>query len=565
MNRKKIFKKLTFLFLCVLGPLLPLYSARADQFNAPEVLKARDPLILLYERSNYVRSAQMKDYDATQGKVFTTFQPGLEIFSDIKGIDVYLFDQKIGTTPLELNDLAPNFYHIRLEIAHYKTMDFWAKVEAGKRTSIYANPKKKKGSAIISGIPGKIQTFKIDNKDVDQTKIKKGVLTLSMAEGRHTLTMTAFPFKPYVATFLIRSEGTTSVPVKLIKETVQRFMLIKVQPKNQYLPAGKPLVVSYSIAHPDAGYIQIRSIDPITHVVTPLLRKVISLRQKYNKIVWMPMTKQGQPITKGSFEVRLSLVGIKKGKKPVFTKKFQISKKFVPTFPVNQSGYAGLSFMPAAEVMGAGQSKFTIDGTITGYTAGPALSTGDTVGFGVFANFIASPVPDFSLGFHTGFDRTSLNSFIPLDLFLKYAYINVGDLKAAFIIRGGYSIPMSTGDYTNGWDAEITFPFQWRVSPVGGVGLSIGALHTYEGGYQTPIQFGSYYRSGMFVVGGSLFFNPIAFTQTSWDNLIAIGFDWNIQKPYTGFNFKLSAKYYPIFSLTEPYRDRLTFDLQIGS
>ncbi len=153
-----------------------------------------------YEHEDYYRYPRMEEEDRVRGNVFE-FRPGLEIISDVDDTEIEFFEERIGTTPWEQNNLSPGAYRVRLERTGYEIVEFWVNVRSDRRTVVLVNMGKPTGTLFLTDLPpGAVVT--VDRVPVEGNKV-------TAAAGTRSLKVSAFGWETLQNDIQILSGGST--------------------------------------------------------------------------------------------------------------------------------------------------------------------------------------------------------------------------------------------------------------------------------------------------------------------------------------------------------------------
>ena len=168
----------------------------AQTFDNPEA----EITITDYELEDYYRHPRMEEEDRLNGRTFH-FKPGLEIITSSDDFLIYFFEEKIGWTPWERDNMKPGAYRVKLEKTGFATINFWVNVKSDRRTVVLVNVKKPEGKLILKNIPSDA-VITVDKQIIDGHE-------LSLSEGPHILEVDAFGYKTVSENIEITS-GETS-------------------------------------------------------------------------------------------------------------------------------------------------------------------------------------------------------------------------------------------------------------------------------------------------------------------------------------------------------------------
>ncbi len=119
-------KKPLLLLGMLFYPLLSLIPEEKEVHLSINIAKAKD----------YQRPQELLERDREAGITFP-FHPGLEIFTNLDAVKIYIFDTEAGRSPYENSAISPGRLRIRMEKPGYEAVTFWAEVLEDARTSIY--------------------------------------------------------------------------------------------------------------------------------------------------------------------------------------------------------------------------------------------------------------------------------------------------------------------------------------------------------------------------------------------------------------------------------------------
>jgi len=270
------------LFLLFLFP-----AAAADSSNQGQIT------ITEYEHEDYFRHPRMEEEDRLRGRSFQ-FQPGLEIITDVDDAEIEFFEERIGKTPWEQDNLSPGAYRIRLERTGYEVIEFWVNVRSDRRTVVLVNMDRPAGTLVLQGLPPEA-VVTIDRLPVEGTEI-------TAAAGTRILKVSAFGWET-VQTELEIPSGTRIEWHYEGKRSAFSLETVRIRPK--VLPPGDIRGFTIEWKAGSGGSADLSITDPEGNPVTVIPFAVSS---SGGTIEWVPESGD-EKLPDGEYRVVISGTG----------------------------------------------------------------------------------------------------------------------------------------------------------------------------------------------------------------------------------------------------------------
>ena len=266
MRMKRRVLKAGILALCSLAVLSVLDAAEKVLISVNE-----------YEYRDYRRGPRMEERDRQTGQVFS-WAPGLEIITDLYDVEVRLFDDDVGRTPWEVDNLPTGAYRVTLNRSGFETVEFWVTLRSDRRTVVFVQMDDSLARLVLKKLPPDARVL-LDHEPVDSNDI-------SVKGGRHSLTVSAFGWESLSTTLTLQPgelrlwnyEGTRTA-----------FGLEKFTIRPQSLPPWDRRGFSFSWLAHGAGSGDIRIFAPDGRKVATL---PFVITQELSKLSWLPQNHE---------------------------------------------------------------------------------------------------------------------------------------------------------------------------------------------------------------------------------------------------------------------------------
>jgi hypothetical protein len=299
-----------------------------------------DPSVRIseYKFEEYRRSPRMEEMDRLNGNSFQ-WQPGLEIITDLYDVEVELFEEKIGRTPWEQNNLRAGAYRVRLTRSGYQTVEFWVTVRSDRRTVAEVVMGKPSGRLSLSAIPPGASVL------VDRVPADTALVTLS--GGLHSLSVTAFGWEPVQTTVEIPPGGTLEWSYKGSR-TPFSISSLRVRPAS--LPPGdaKGFEIEWSVQSPGSADVRIFSPDG-----TQAAALSFSIYAPSGTLRWVPAGSGGTPLPDGGYRVVAAGTGFD-GVTDSRETALSLDSRFRRAARLSAAALPGLLYAPGTAMLSAG-------------------------------------------------------------------------------------------------------------------------------------------------------------------------------------------------------------------
>jgi len=276
-------QRLSFILTLFLLTLLPVHLITAAE-SGPEIT------ITEYEHEDYFRHPRMEEEDRLRGRTFQ-FQPGLEIISNIDDTEIEFFEERIGKTPWEQDNLKAGAYRVRLERTGYEVVEFWVTVRSDRRTVVLVNMGEPTGSLVVYNLPpGAVVT--IDRVPVESAEGSE----ITAAAGRRLLKVSAFGWETVQNDIDIPSGGLIEWRYEGTRTAFQ-FGEIKIRP--QIIPPDDKRGVAIQWNADSGGSADMSIFSPDGALIAVIPFAVSSAR---GSITWVPGETQ-ENLTDGRYKV----------------------------------------------------------------------------------------------------------------------------------------------------------------------------------------------------------------------------------------------------------------------
>ncbi len=245
-------------------------------------------IIIEYEFEDYRRNKRMEEEDRLRGNVFT-FKPGLEIITDIDDVEIRFFEEKIGRTPWEQDNLAAGAYRVGLERTGFEILEFWVTVRNDRRTVVLVSMGEPAGTLVLDDLPPGAEVM-IDRRPVEGDEV-------SAPAGRRSLRVSAFGWETVQATIEIPSGGSLEWRYEG-KRTAFELEASKVRPP--VLPPGDRSGFRIEWSATSGGSADIRIFRPDGKQVAAIPFAITSSR---GTVDWRPVSVDGEDLPEGEYRV----------------------------------------------------------------------------------------------------------------------------------------------------------------------------------------------------------------------------------------------------------------------
>ncbi|MCK5737261.1 MAG: PEGA domain-containing protein, partial [Spirochaetaceae bacterium] len=246
-----------------------------------------------YEHEDYYRHPRMEEEDRLRGKIFR-FQPGLEIISNIDDAEIEFFEEKIGRTPWEQDNLKPGAYRVQLERTGYEVLEFWVSVRSDRRTVVLVNMGVPTGTLVLNDLPtGAVVT--IDRVPVEGNKV-------SAAAGTRVLKVSAFGWETIQSDVEIISGGSIEWRYE---GTRAAFSLGELKIRPRVLPPGDKRGFTIEWSAVSGGSADIGIFNPDGNHITTI---PFAISSSEGTVYWVPSV-ESESLSEGKYQVVLSGTG----------------------------------------------------------------------------------------------------------------------------------------------------------------------------------------------------------------------------------------------------------------
>ena len=280
-------EKFSIILLILLTLTLPISVISASESKGKITITE-------YEHEDYYRSPRMEEEDRLRGKTFQ-FQPGLEIITDVDDAEIEFFEERMGKTPWEQDNLSPGAYRVRLERTGYEIVEFLVNVRSDRRTVVLVNMGRPTGTLFLTDLPpGAVVT-------VDRVPVEGNEITA--AAGTHTLKVTAFGWETLQSDIEIPSGGSTRWRYDGGRRSFSLGTL-KIRPRA--LPTRDKRGFTIEWNADSGGSADIRIISPEGRQIANIPFAVSSAR---GTVDWIPGNGGSEELSQGKYKVILSGTG----------------------------------------------------------------------------------------------------------------------------------------------------------------------------------------------------------------------------------------------------------------
>ncbi len=243
--------------------------------------------IIEYEFEDYIRNRRMEEEDRLRGNDFS-FKPGLEIITNIEEVEIRFFEEKIGRTPWEMDNLDAGAYRLSLERTGYEILEFWVSVRNDRRTVVLVNMGEPTGTLILNDLPPGAEVT-IDRVPVEGTR-------LTAAAGNRSLKVSAFGWETVQSTIEIPSGESLEWRYDG-KRRAFELETLKVIP--QVLPPGdkRGFQIEWAAASGGSADIRIFTPDGVETAVIPF-----AVSSSNGRVYWIPSGDFGD-LPEGKYRV----------------------------------------------------------------------------------------------------------------------------------------------------------------------------------------------------------------------------------------------------------------------
>jgi len=276
-------QRLSFLLPAFLLSLLPVHPAAAAENNT-------EITITEYEHEDYFRHIRMEEEDRLRGRTFE-FQPGLEIITNVDDAEIEFFEERIGKTPWEQDNLKAGAYRVRLERTGYEVIEFWVTVRSDRRTVVLVNMGEPTGSLMLYNLPPGAEVT-IDRVPVEFVEGRE----ITAPAGRRILKVTAFGWETVQNDIDISSGGLSEWHYEGTRTAFQ-FDEINIRP--QILPPEdkRGFTIQWNADSGGSAEMKIFSPDGALIAVVPF-----AVSSAKGSIVWIPGASE-EILSEGRYKV----------------------------------------------------------------------------------------------------------------------------------------------------------------------------------------------------------------------------------------------------------------------
>jgi len=239
MRMKRSVLKIGILALCTLSVSFVLDAAEEARISVNE-----------YEYKAYRRSPRMEELDRQTGRVFT-WAPGLEIITDLYDVEVRLFDEDVGRTPWEDDNLPAGAYRVSLSRSGFETVEFWVTLHSGRRSVVFVQMGDSSAHLVLRNLPPNALVL------LDRARVEGNEITVK--GGHHSLTVSAFGWESLSTTLTVHPG---ELRVWNYEGTRRAFGLDEFTIRPKSLPPGDERGFSFSWLAHGAGSGDIRIFAP---------------------------------------------------------------------------------------------------------------------------------------------------------------------------------------------------------------------------------------------------------------------------------------------------------------
>lgn len=263
-------------------------------FIVPATLYAENISIKVYELEDYIRHPRMEEEDQLKGGN-PAYRPGLEIISDIDDVEIRFFEESVGYTPAEWDNLSSGAYRVRMERTGYEIIEFWVQVQSDRRTVVFVEMGNATGTLVLHNIP--------ENAEVSVNRIPVDGNIAELASGPGNLMVNAFGWKPVVETIEIAAGRILEWSYAGEKTS---FALYEPQIRPSVLPAGdrRGFRIDWRAAGPGSADIRIYDYSDTEYTAIPF-----GISTGTGTVYWSPSTLEGYDVPEGEYRVVLAGTG----------------------------------------------------------------------------------------------------------------------------------------------------------------------------------------------------------------------------------------------------------------
>ncbi len=262
------------------------------QLFAQKVSKISDNITsTVYELEDYVRHPRMEEEDRQRGGN-PAYRPGLEIICNIDDVEIRFFEEVVGRTPIEWDNLAAGAYRVRMERTGYEILDFWVQVLRDRRTVIYVELGQPKGTLKIDNLP-EYSTVTLNRLPVEDAET---VVT----SGSRQLKVNAFGWEPLVTTLEIPAGGVLEWTYDGVPST---FKLSRPVCKPLVLPSGDRRGFAIDWSATASGNARVEIMAPDGKVIKEYDLDINDYR---GVIYWRPTEDINVQLAEGEYTIRIS-------------------------------------------------------------------------------------------------------------------------------------------------------------------------------------------------------------------------------------------------------------------
>ncbi len=281
--------------------------------------------------------------------------PLLTIETEPSGADVYLDGDYLGETPLEVDDVEPGRYRLRVERPGYYGYEEWVDIRDGISSSLALQLEQVTGFMRVVVEPTSADVW------VDGSRIGSDVAELPI--GTHTVTAYAFGYRRHGQTVRIQENQFAEVRIALEEAPFElsrlRVSRARFNPRNPGWTSRVEL--SFSVSAPGTG----------TAVITAPDGAVVEERELVfthpeQRFVWDGRGPHGTPLPDGEYQVHVHGVGRRDGMADSLADAVLIDSSLRVALRSNWSSAPGFLFAPNPLVFPPETAQFSalVAGTV---------------------------------------------------------------------------------------------------------------------------------------------------------------------------------------------------------
>ena len=283
---------------------------------------------------------------------------GLVIRSTPSGVEVYLGDRYIGTTPLVLTSVTIGWHKLTLKKEGYDSKTEWIYYSGGWVTCHYS----------LIEVTGFLQVMTVP----PEAEITFGSSRLPAGKrqeipvGSHILRLRAFGYEEKSVAVNIKKGRMTRLSVTLKEADFSLSNLEASQwafnPRNPGLLGS--VQIRFRISGPGSGRAVI--VDSRNQIM--MSRRFYTFTTWEQGFDWEGRDQQGVPLPDGTYTVRIRAEGARYGELESAELKLKIDSSMVPRFRSLWSGSAGLLYAPSPEILPRG--KIQVSSVLIAHASG---------------------------------------------------------------------------------------------------------------------------------------------------------------------------------------------------